>query len=69
MSFMMCNNVSPDFFDALHIVSLFGVEWRIQYQAGHSSYSIHGRAYFMAHVGQELLLELFALLCSVLCHL
>ncbi|MNZ48447.1 hypothetical protein D3C78_661940 [compost metagenome] len=40
--------------DGLHVVTLFDRQWRAQQQFGHAQHAVHGRADFMADLGQEL---------------
>ena len=53
MSLMTSRSASPDFLHQLGIFPLFSGQVGAQQQIVHANHAIHGRPYFVAHVGQE----------------
>ena len=58
MSLMTVNRPSAEVLTMLQILALLGVEVGIERQLGHAEDAVHGRADFVAHVGQEIALGL-----------
>ena len=52
------SSASPELRTVLAIFALLGGEIGIEQQAGHADDAVHGRANFVAHVGEELALRL-----------
>jgi hypothetical protein len=58
MSLMMPNRFSPRAVHFLDVIALLLVQIGLQRQVAHANDGVHGRADFMAHVGQKVALGL-----------